>query len=194
MSSFDMTLRSLPRPDHYHRLVHKVCRLLCTVQGCDNYGDTVDMEEGCLVFVYGGEYVERPGDRDDHFRYTIGLLKPSGREDPRKVSYDGAAACMLEPEPGVIDWCRADQLAAQGQSWDIFYCDGSEGPLWQLQKHDDDGRFDQDSDAWEFVWRRATEDGCPLARRALSFLYYRSPKEYREIRKHCTLPNKEDAA
>lgn len=120
---------------------------------------------------------------DDGKRCTIILLTRNGGIDKRYITYNGAFPEMLEEEPGIIEWDELDQVEAQAQSWDIFETGGQEGhAFWELCKLDEvnKDRFDSDEEAWSFVWGSKSR----VCRKALQFLYYRSPKEYRKIRQH----------
>lgn len=80
-------------------------------------------------------------------------------------------------------------VAVYGEGWGIFDSYGSQsGPL-QIQRIDDAGddehQFDDDTDAWEFVWGRARE-GSPVHARALEILLFENPMEFRAIEHWCT--------
>lgn len=173
-----------------------ICRTDCEVVGVGNDCEEVPIPTGSVVVILGsGELLEN---QPDSFRYTIRLLSRNGKRNKRLISYDGAWHDMLTPEPGVIQWGPRNSALAVAQGWNIFYCDGSEGPLWQLQRVDGSeayqtlasahvvgDRFKKDEDAWRFVWNRAVKADCELAKAALAFLYYRCPKEYETIRRLC---------
>ncbi len=182
---YDTTLHNKEAPDYYKKLAGRVFRTKIEVVGADHAGRDTTIFAGTQVQVVHGEYYDDPTPEDDNFRLTFMVLNEVGASARNSISYDGAYAEMLEPEPGIIDWSAGDDYDAMGQGWNIFFCDGSEGPLWQLQMIDADSRFNTDQDAWEFVWERATENDDALAKRALAFLYYRSLEEYMGIRKHC---------
>jgi hypothetical protein len=48
-----------------------------------------------------------------------------------------------------------DNTQANSEGWGIFDCDGSSNGPWQLQKCDELGIFEFDSDAWLFVYNKA---------------------------------------
>lgn len=182
---------SMSKPDHYARLMHQPCRILCDKVGMDKNAKQVPILAGNLVVPCCGLYIDEPEPDDDNFRYTVYLLEPSGSRTVDDVACDGVTDCMLEIEPGIIIWPKEYQLMAIGQAWDIFYCDGSAGPLWQLQAVDTDRRFTRDKEAWRFVWDQAVVNNCPVARHALAFLYYRSPQEYNAVRDYCARTKQE---
>lgn len=178
--------RNEDKPDYYEKYINKTCRLNCGMFGSNNNCQEVFVEEGSLVEVVLGDYLDDSADTDDdHFRFTVIVLTGRGKRPKNWISCDGVPFDMLEPEPGIIDWSREDSIAAVAQGWDIFHCDGSEGPLWQLCRIDEDARFQSDLGAQRFVWNLAVEQDNTLCKRALAFLYYRSPDEYADIRRYC---------
>lgn len=186
MQQVSLSLKyQIPKPSYCDALAFRTCRLTCPLEGTDNKMRLVQMPIGSLVHTNGGDYSAKPEADDDNFRFIVELLKKSGREDRRRISCEGVASTMLEPEPGIVDWSSTDSSAAIRQGWDVFCCNGSSGPLWQLQKLDEDDRFKTDMDAWRWVWFQAVNKRCDVAQRALAFLYYRCPVEYRSIREAC---------
>jgi hypothetical protein len=192
-------LHSLTKPAYYMNFIGRACRLKYPLTGVDKHDREVEMPADSLVAVTIGRYLTTPEPTDDCFRFSVVLLKRSGRVDPRYVTHDATPNDALQVEPGVIRWSPEDSNQAIGQGWDIFYCDGSDGPLYQLQLVNGSeeyiappaattipDRFVRDYDAWRFVWLRAINDHDPLCQHALAFLYYVSPAEYQAIRKHCT--------
>lgn len=97
-------------------------------------------------------------------------------------------------------WTTEDSIAAVREGWDIFTCSGgSENGLYQLCKLDapedehwrgTDGTtppaLDDDSDAWEVVWR-AADGGSSLHQRALAFLDEHNPQERKAIESHMSV-------
>lgn len=159
-------------------------RTTVEVMGADNYGMEAMIPVDSLVIVMDGGKVL--GDEPDSQRYNIVLLTNKGKLHKRNISYDGCWDGMLTPEPGVIGWSRDKSAQAVAQGWEIFFCEGSDDPLWQLQavmgseeyQTTADAlvisdRFKSDQDAWRFVWNRAVKADCSLAKDALAFLYYR---------------------
>lgn len=156
------------------------------VVGADRHGNEVKIGLGTLVQVLGPTFHNKSLKAPSQ-RFRIMVCKRSGRVDPQYISYDGAWPEMLSPEPGVICWpYEYDKLAA-GQGWNIFSTNGAEGhDDLELSKIDEIERWDRDEKAWEFVWERAVVDKCPVSKRALEVIYYHAPKEYANIRAHCT--------
>lgn len=185
------------------RYLSRVFRTTYDVVGTDRHGKEVTIAAGSPVEVVDANRVAdatykkkrtRNGHvnevDDDGVRLTIVLLAEKGYRSVHDISYDGATRSMLEDEPGIVTWPREFSRQANMQGWDIFFCDGSEGPLWQLQAVTDEGRFETDKGtddtlAWEFVWDKAVDEEDPICLAALAYLRHRSPKEYDEIRKHC---------
>lgn len=187
----------------YSRMMGKVYRITCEVKGFDGKGREVTVPADSLVEVLDAAQLAEPeygeidtgkfkynGVVEDNVRLTVVLLTGRGTRRSDDVTYEGAAACMLEPEPGVVVWPQEFSRQANLMGWDVFYCDGSEGPLWQLQAVYEEGRFvkngrSHDQAAWEFVWEKAVDDDDPVCLAALAFLRHRAPKEYKAIREHC---------
>lgn len=177
-------------------------RIKWSVEGCDRNGLPRIIEEGSVVEVVSRYSIYNAGDSllpgDDGDRYAVRLLQRSGQYNKKDVSYDGMWNDGLDPEPGVIDWCLEDSQAAMRQGWEIFSTDACDHPPFELQRLDGSevssyrpgdhiihDRFKHDEDAWMFVWTGAVKHQEGLAKRALQFLYYRSPEEYEKIRKCC---------
>jgi len=135
-----------------------------------------------LVEIISGGYIAEPEFDDDHYRFTARLVTATGAVDPRYISVEGLFPELLDIEPGIAAWTLEDSMTAVGQGWEVFDCDGSDGPPWQLQAVVDADRFADDAAAAAFVWRQATERQCPTAQRALAFLYQRCPEEYASVR------------
>jgi len=91
------------------------------------------------------------------------------------------STAFLDVEPGVIRWTTHDSEQASSRGWDIFSRPPREdGCILELQRIDDDSVFENDYAAWMHV-RCGAAVGDALATKALNFLYYRSPKEYRLV-------------
>jgi hypothetical protein len=158
-------------------------------------GEVVFLPAKSLVLVFGKG---AKGGKDVHDTYSVASLDRLGRFDARPIQYTARHGTLV-PEPGIIDWTRQDSAAALQQGWDVFYCDDFDHSPFELRTWDEDNRFKKDTDAWMHVWLSAIELNDPIAKKALTFLYYRSPSEYRRIRKHCSKPishgsNHEDTA
>lgn len=172
----------------------KVFRTTAEVVGTDNWSRETKIPVGALVMVVGGEQVAdatfKPSGRvfvpdDDGYRLQLLMLTRHGEVYPDYVTYDGAFAEMLEPEPGIPTWDRADSLQAIAQGWEIFSRDPkpSEGfECYELQAVTDDGRFKKDRTAHAFVWHQAVNNDSPLHKKALAFLYARAPHEYARVK------------
>lgn len=187
------------------RYLSRVFRTTCDVTAINGKGEEALIAAGSPVEVVDANRFAEPSYKkkkragghgyvnqlaDDGVRMTVVLLTERGNRHTHDISYDGATRSMLEDEPGIVTWPREFSRQANMQGWDIFFCDGSEGPLWQLQAVTDEGRFETDKGtddtlAWEFVWDKAVDDEDPICLAALAYLRHRSPKEYVEIRKHC---------
>lgn len=89
---------------------------------------------------------------------------------------------IVEPQD-VDGWSASQQNAALADGWGLFnistHTDPGDSPF-QLQKYDEAGRFDNDSDAWDHVIEKAAQ-GSDLHKAALDFLKENSPAEYRDI-------------
>jgi hypothetical protein len=175
------------RAHYFSRYIGRVHRTTRDMIGVADDAREVAMPEGSLVRVVDGFYAtdERPvvpWDGDDNFRFCVVLLTATGADDRRGISYDGASHHDLEFEPGIIDWAGED---AAPQGWEIFYRDSpnDDGEIWELQAVTEEDRFTDDAEAHLYVWKRATLDFDPLARRALAFLFHRAPAEYARVRK-----------
>lgn len=151
---------------------------------------TVKVPAGSLVEVVNAETVdkisyEKRGRHsvmvDDGVRMTVVVLTPGGWRRPDGASYDGAWDSLLIPEPGIPVWSREMSRRACVQGWDVFACGGSDGPYWQLQKNDLDGRFKDDEAAVKFVWNTAVNSADETCLSALAFLRVRQPDHYREV-------------
>jgi hypothetical protein len=156
-----------------------------------------DIGAGALVQVSHVTEHGRQGSDDDGVRHTVVLLRRHGREDRKAgASCDGVPYGALDPEPGVIDWRPEDSAAAIRQGWEIFWTDAVNHERFELQAvtgSEEDftladariigDRFRADNEAWLFVWHGAVSKGDHLCKRALEFLYARSPVEYAKIRK-----------
>jgi hypothetical protein len=90
------------------------------------------------------------------------------------------------------EWTKNDQSAAQREGWDIFDSAGSECGPWQICRLDepmlwelapDPYPFEEDTDVWVHVWRRADE-GSALHLKALDFIKKNNPMEYAAIWDH----------
>lgn len=96
----------------------------------------------------------------------------------------------------MAEWTRQQQALAQQEGWDIFECDDSEHPPFELQTIgaptdwenldytepkfvDGDGEVD-DVGAWRHVLARASR-GSGLHVAALAFLKENSPEEYEHV-------------
>lgn len=173
------------------RYLSRIFRTTCEVIGTDKAGLEVPIPAGSLVEVIDANRLAdatykkkrtRHGHvntvDDDGVRLTVALLAEKGYQHVRDITYDGMARCMLEDEPGIVTWPREFSRQANMQGWDIFFCSGSEGPLWQLQAVYEEGRFETDKGtddtlAWEFVWDKAIDDEDPICLAALAFLRHR---------------------
>lgn len=173
-------------PGYAKKYMGRVFRTNAEVVGVDKKGRECKLAANSRVLVTGYHQAEGSAPDEGHCLILV-RLRRSGRFDPRDITYDGATPSLLEPEPGVAEWPHEFSLQALGQGWDIFFRDepNDDNECFELQAWVLAGRFDGDQDAWAFVWNRAVEERCPVASAALSFLYYRSPREYRRIRKHC---------
>jgi hypothetical protein len=178
-----------------------VGRMNCDIIGCDDDFREVEIPKGSLVRVMSSSSLGPIDSDDDGVRYTIVKLKKSGRKDRRNVSCEGAWYGLLDPDPGVPQWTAADCAASQRQGWVISWTDGAEGhdlfELCKLEGSESDvcpttakvihDRFKGgDNDAWLFVWHGAVRHQDPLAEKALAFIRFHAPDEYRKILKHCS--------
>lgn len=178
-------LRHLEAPAYFHALLGRFCRTACALDMMpDNATHDVRVPEGSLVAVVAGEYVDPPGDEDDHFRMTVVLCRPSGRRDPSGASYDGAADSMLELDPSMPRWSAEDSRRATAEGWDVFErdCPNDDGEYFEVQSWEN-RRFRNDTEAHEHVWCWAVLEDSPLHQRALAFVRAVSPREYRRIRR-----------
>lgn len=187
----------------YSRIISRVFRTTSECTGLDGNSGYVRIPAGSPVEVVDANryaeptYTKKRTDNghthrvDDGVRLTIVLLTERGNRSRHDISYDGATRSLLVPEPGIPCWPQEFSRQANMQGWDIFFCDGSDGPLWQLQAVYEEGRFENedgapdDTLAWEFVWDKAVDDEDPICLAALAYLRHRSPKEYEGIREHC---------
>lgn len=189
----------------YRQMMGKVYRTVGQMEAVTNAGNAIVLRHGALVEVVDANQVGEVrygkvgtgkqsyhGVVEDGVRLTVVLLGSTGARLKTGTSSEGVFASMLEPEPGVVTWPHEFSRRANLMGWDVFFCDGSEGPLWQIQAVYDEGRFLSpdnkgawDEAAWKFVWEKAVggEDEVCLA--ALAFLKHRCPAEYEAIRKHC---------
>jgi hypothetical protein len=163
-----------------------VGRSNCLIVCIDRKGQDLITSSGTLFMVMHKEiFKDATGPDDDGVRYTVRRLLGRGRPDPLHGSSDNVAFGMLDPEPAVPEWPKEDSDLALGQGWDIFNRDDNEdGEMFEIQKVDEANNFKTDQDAWAFVWERAVQWQCPLARRALVFISTRSPQEYARIKAH----------
>ena len=155
-------------------------RTNCEIEFMDEHGNLLMFEADHLVEVVS--QTQSSTDPEDN-RYGIVLLDDHGRRTVESYSYDGAWDGLLDPEPAIVRWTPKDSSVAIAQGWDVFCLDG--GEAYDLQKCDEDPRFESDEAAWLFVWRRAVEQNDEVAQRALTFLNYRCPEAYDQIRRHC---------
>jgi hypothetical protein len=192
------------------RYLSRVFRTTCEMTGTNHKGGVALIEVGSLVEAVDANRLCEPTYRkkrtrnghvnevsDDGVRLTVVLLNERGDRHKHDISCDSVTHDMLVDEPGIVNWPREFSQQANMQGWDIFFCDGSDGPLWQLQAVTEEGRFEtengtDDTLAWEFVWNKAVDEEDPICLAALAYLRHRSPKEYNEIRKHCLEANKRD--
>ena len=81
----------------------------------------------------------------------------------------------------ITEWTNEDSTLASAEGWDVFDSEGSANGPWQIQKRDETSTFNQDTDAWRYVWQRA-ERGSLLHQRALEYIKEHNPPEYDAIR------------
>lgn len=162
---------------------------------CEVMGHTLDGEErilpaGSLVEVCDKYEVEDPDAPDGKVvRYCVVQLSETFGRGPSDLFYDGAWDGFLTDvqEMPNVRWDYKDSRAALRQGWDIFVCaPNDDGERFELrawtQAWAEDDRFEDDGQAWLFVWQGRSFD--PLAQKALAFLKAHAPKEYERIKRH----------
>jgi hypothetical protein len=62
---------------------------------------------------------------------------------------------------GRDNWTAANRDAARAEGWNVFDCIGSVSGPFQICKYDEEDRFENDTNAWRFVWLRSVR-GYPF--------------------------------
>jgi hypothetical protein len=88
-----------------------------------------------------------------------------------------------EPTPEFAAWRLVDSDIAESEHWNVFDSAGSENGPWQIQKVDEVHYWDDDTDVWLHVVRRAYA-GSETHLRALRYVAAHNPPEFEAITKH----------
>lgn len=132
---------------------------------------TSDGEDpGCYVMSW--TWVEMPGLVAAEWK--IGLLGEAFTSDSIGILKSNGWATPFET--------KNEQAISEG--WEIFVTDRDTGRTYELQAINEAGVFEDDGDAWQFVYDKARA-GSEYHRHALKALKGLNPDEYRELIKVC---------
>ena len=85
----------------------------------------------------------------------------------------------------MADYSYFDNMPNESEGWAIFHTTGTgDTGDWRIEMVDEEGKFDTDQDAWEFVLRKALVEKSGHHQRAIGFIARHNSDEYERIENH----------